>query len=80
MRKIGKNTYIKVVFDGVRLIITPMVERGKFLHEYDAGVHLTENEANELLDGYTKESLESMRIAVEKRLNLCAERESAGNR
>lgn len=80
MRKIGNNTYIKVVFDGVRLIITPMVERGKFLHEYDAGVHLTENEANELLDGYTKESLESMRIAVEKRLNLCAESESAGNR
>lgn len=80
LRKIGNNTYIKVVFDGVRLIITPMVERGKFLHEYDAGAHLTENEANELLDGYTKESLESMRIAVEKRLNLCAERESAGNR
>lgn len=77
MRKIGNNTYIKIVFDGVRLVITPMVEKGKFLHEYDAGVTLTINEADELLDGYTKESLENMRSAVEKRLNLCAEKESA---
>lgn len=77
LRKIGNNTYIKVVFDGVRLVITPMVENGKFLHEYDAGVNLTENEADELLDGYTKESLENMYSAVQKRLNLCAGRESA---
>ena len=77
MRKIGHNTYIKVVFDCVRLIITPMVESGKFLHEYDAEVRLTENEANELLEGYTKESLENMHAAVQKRLKMCAENESA---
>lgn len=77
LRKIGHNTYIKVVFDGVRLIITPMVESGKFLHEYDAGVRLTESEANELLEGYTKESLENMHAAVQKRLKMCAENESA---
>ena len=65
------------MFDGVRLIITPMVEIGKFLHEYDAGVRLTENEANELLEGYTKESLENMHAAVQKRLKMCAENESA---
>ncbi|MBC8597556.1 hypothetical protein H8706_12150, partial [Oscillospiraceae bacterium NSJ-50] len=44
---------------------------------YDAGVRLTENEANELLEGYTKESLENMHAAVQKRLKMCAENESA---
>ena len=77
LRKIGNNTYIKVVFDGVRLIITPMVETGKYLQEYDAGVNLTENEANELLEGYSEESLKNMHAAIEKRLNLCAGSESA---
>ena len=77
MRKIGNNTYIKIVFDGVRLIITPMVENGRFMHEYGAEVNLTKNEARELLEGYSEESLKNMHAAIEKRLNLCAESESA---
>lgn len=68
MRKIGNNTYIKIVFDGVRLIITPMVDKGKYLQEFDVGVNLTENEADELLVGYSKESLMNMQAAVQKRL------------
>ena len=77
LKRISDNTYIKIVFDGVRLIITPMVERGKYMHELGAGVNLTETEADELLEGYTVESLKNMRSAVEKRLNLNAEGESA---
>lgn len=79
LRKIGNNTYIKIVFDGVRLIITPMVESGRFLHEYDAGVNLTKNEAHELLDGYSRESLINMQAAVQEKLNMCTESESASN-
>lgn len=79
LHKIGNNTYIKVVFDGVRLTITPMVEKGRFLHEYDAGVLLTKSEAYQLLDGYTKESLLSIQAAVREKLKMCTEDESAGN-
>lgn len=79
MRRISNNTYIKIVFDGVRLIITPMVDKGKYLQEFDAGVNLTENEAEELLVGYSKESLINMQTAVQKRLQMCTESESASN-
>ena len=56
-----------------------MVEKGKFLHEYDAGTMLTKNEAHELLDGYTRESLLSIQAAVQEKLKMCTEDESAGN-
>ena len=56
-----------------------MVETGKYLHEYDAGVNLSENEADELLVGYTRESLVNMQTAVQKRLNMCTDSESAEN-
>ena len=79
MRRISNNTYIKIVFDGVRLIITPMVDKGKYLQEFDVGVNLTENEAEELLVGYSKESLINMQTAVQKRLQMCTESESASN-
>ena len=79
MRRISNNTYIKIVFDGVRLIITPMVDKGKYLQEFDAGVNLTENEAEELLVGYSKESLMNMQAAVQKRLQMCTDSESASN-
>ena len=79
MRRISNNTYIKIVFDGVRLIITPMVDKGKYLQEFDAGVNLTENEAEELLVGYSKESLINMQAAVQKRLQMCTDSESASN-
>lgn len=79
LRRISNNTYIKIVFDGVRLIITPMVDKGKYLQEFDAGVNLTENEAEELLVGYSKESLINMQTAVQKRLQMCTESESASN-
>ena len=79
MRRISNNTYIKIVFDGVRLIITPMVDKGKYLQEFDAGVNLTENEADELLIGYSKESLINMQAAVQKRLQMCTDSESASN-
>ena len=79
MRRISNNTYIKIVFDGVRLIITPMVDKGKYLQEFDVGVNLTENEADELLDGYSKESLINMQAAVQKRLQMCTDSESASN-
>ena len=79
MRRISNNTYIKIVFDGVRLIITPMVDKGKYLQEFDVGVNLTENEAEELLVGYSKESLINMQAAVQKRLQMCTDSESASN-
>ena len=79
MRRISNNTYIKIVFDGVRLIITPMVDKGKYLLEFDVGVNLTENEADELLIGYSKESLINMQAAVQKRLQMCTDSESASN-
>ncbi len=79
MRRISNNTYIKIVFDGVRLIITPMVDKGKYLQEFDVGVNLTENEADELLIGYSKESLINMQAAVQKRLQMCTDSESASN-
>ena len=79
MRRISNNTYIKIVFDGVRLIITPMVDKGKYLQEFDVGVNLTENEADELLIGYSKESLINMQTAVQKRLQMCTDSESASN-
>ena len=79
MRRISNNTYIKIVFDGVRLIITPIVDKGKYLQEFDAGVNLTENEAEELLVGYSKESLINMQAAVQKRLQMCTDSESASN-
>ena len=79
LRKIGNNTYIKIVFDGVRLIITPMVENGRFMHEYGAEVNLTKNEARELLEGYSKESLMNMQAAVQEELKKCTESESASN-
>ena len=79
MRRISNNTYIKIVFDGVRLIITPMVDKGKYLQEFDVGVNLTENEADELLIGYSKESLINVQAAVQKRLQICTDSESASN-
>ena len=79
LRKIGNNTYIKIVFDGVRLIITPMVDKGKYLQEFDVGVNLTKNEARELLEGYTKESFMNMQAAVQEELKKCTESESASN-
>lgn len=79
MRRISNNTYIKIVFDVVRLIITPMVDKGKYLQEFDVGVNLTENEADELLIGYSKESLINMQAAVQKRLQMCTDSESASN-
>ena len=79
LRKISDNTYIKIVFDGVRLIITPMVENGRFMHEYGAEVNLTKNEARELLEGYSKESLMNMQAAVQEELKKCTESESASN-
>ena len=79
LRRISNNTYIKIVFDGVRLIITPMVDKGKYLQEFDVGVNLTENEADELLIGYSKESLINMQAAVQKRLQMCTDSESASN-
>lgn len=79
MRRISDNTYIKIVFDCVRLIITPMVENGRFMHEYGAEVNLTKNEARELLEGYSKESLMNMQAAVQEELKKCTESESASN-
>ena len=79
MRRISNNTYIKIVFDGVRLIKTPMVDKGKYPQEFDVGVNLTENEADELLIGYSKESLINMQAAVQKRLQMCTDSESASN-
>ena len=63
----------------MRLIITPMVDKGKYLQEFDVGVNLTENEADELLIGYSKESLINMQTAVQKRLQMCTDSESASN-
>ena len=79
MRRISNNTYIKIVFDGVRLIITPMVDKGKSLQEFDVGVNLTENEADELLIGYSKEAFINLQAAAQKRLQLGTDRESASN-
>lgn len=66
---ITNDTLLKWECDGIKVIITPMVDLGNLISEKRAKMGLTQEQANQLVSNLTPEAIKCLLSAAKNKLN-----------